>query len=81
MLVPSLPPNPSSLLPCVGAAHVRSELLVLDAQYLARGPVAVLQLRRPLPSCLHGSWSSTYSGPDEQPPARTANVVPFSTKA
>lgn len=43
-----------------------SQVVILDAQDLAAGPVAVLGLRRPLPSGLHGCWSEQYFGPREE---------------
>lgn len=42
-------------------------LVILDAQHLEAGPVASLKFRDPVPSGLHGCWSSTYYGPDAAP--------------
>lgn len=42
-----------------GACH----LAILDAQHLEAGPVALLCFRRPVPSGLHGCWTSSYYGP------------------
>ena len=41
----------------------RSSLVLLDAQRLAAGPLAVVHLRTPLPLAFHCMWSSTYHGP------------------
>jgi all-trans-8'-apo-beta-carotenal 15,15'-oxygenase len=40
------------------------QLVVLDAADLEKGPVAVLQFAKPVPSGLHGCWSDTYYGPE-----------------
>lgn len=59
--------------------HIHSEIVILDAQQLAKGPVAVLRLRNPVPSALHSCWSDTYYGPEGIPPKQSVNVVPFSS--
>ena len=41
----------------------KSQLVILDAQRVADGPVATLRLRHLIPFGLHGSWSSEYLGP------------------
>ncbi|MCU0494491.1 MAG: carotenoid oxygenase family protein [Chloroflexaceae bacterium] len=46
-----------------GARH-RSQLVILDARGLERGPLAVLHLKQHLPHGLHGSFTSRYFGPD-----------------
>lgn len=48
---------------CFDAGRRRSECVVLDAQHVAQGPVAVLPLRGVLPHGLHGCWHDTYLGP------------------
>ena len=48
---------------CYDAARNRSECVVLDAQKVAAGPVAVMLLRGVLPHGLHGCWHSAYLGP------------------
>lgn len=48
---------------CFDAAQQRSEAVVLNAQDLAAGPLAVLPLRNILPHGLHGCWHDTYLGP------------------
>lgn len=45
-----------------------SDVVILDAAAMVEGPVAVVALRDPLPSALHGCWSDTYYGPVEQGP-------------
>jgi all-trans-8'-apo-beta-carotenal 15,15'-oxygenase len=46
-----------------------SDVVVLDAAAMEAGPVAVVSLREPLPSALHGCWSDTYYGPAGEGPA------------
>ena len=41
----------------------QSQLVILDARDLHKGPVALLQFAHVVPSSLHGCWSSTYYGP------------------
>ena len=48
---------------CYDAAAHCSELVVLDAQRIEAGPVAVLPLRKTIPHGLHGNWSNEYFGP------------------
>ena len=48
---------------CFDAAQHRSEVVVLDAQHISEGPVAVLPLRNVLPHGLHGCWHDVYLGP------------------
>lgn len=48
---------------CYDAAAQRSELVLLDAQQIESGPVAVLPLRKTIPHGLHGTWSDVYYGP------------------
>ncbi|PRW59430.1 Apocarotenoid-15,15 -oxygenase [Chlorella sorokiniana] len=45
-----------------------SFLVILDAQQLEAGPVATLRFRRPVPSGLHGCWTSEYYGPHGMQP-------------
>ena len=57
---------------------MRTQLVILDAQHLSRGPECVLQFDQPIPCGLHGNWSGEYYGPEgEAPPPKAANVVPF----
>lgn len=37
--------------------QMRSEIVVVDAQHVEQGPVAVVALETPIPSALHGCWS------------------------
>jgi hypothetical protein len=59
-----------------------SEVVILEAGDLGRGPVAVLRLRDALPSALHSCWAEEYYGPDggggDAAAAAAVNVVPFS---
>ncbi|NEP03135.1 MAG: carotenoid oxygenase family protein [Symploca sp. SIO2E9] len=41
------------------AQHHRSELVILDAGDLSRGPIARLHLKHHIPYGLHGSWSNS----------------------
>jgi all-trans-8'-apo-beta-carotenal 15,15'-oxygenase len=45
------------------AARHASELVILDARDLGRGPVARLPLGHHIPHGLHGTWTSAYLGP------------------
>ena len=48
----------------------QSQLVILDARDLHKGPVALLQFTHAVPSGLHGCWSGTYYGPaDDGAPA------------
>ncbi len=60
-------------------AMVRSEIVILDAQNLSQGPVAIVALRDPMPSALHACWSDTYYGPllNKEEEKVNSNVVPF----
>ena len=44
--------------------ELRSEIVILDASCVDKGPIAILELRDPLPSGIHGSWTHSYYGPD-----------------
>jgi all-trans-8'-apo-beta-carotenal 15,15'-oxygenase len=59
-------PSPSGATPCavLPADTQVCQLVVLDAADLEKGPVAVLQFAKPVPSGLHGCWSDTYYGPE-----------------
>ncbi|HEY9886999.1 MAG TPA: carotenoid oxygenase family protein [Candidatus Obscuribacterales bacterium] len=46
------------------AARRCSDLLILEAQNFAAGPIARLRLRHHVPYGLHGSFTPTYFGPD-----------------
>jgi all-trans-8'-apo-beta-carotenal 15,15'-oxygenase len=46
------------------AARHASELVILDARDLARGPLARLKLDHHIPHGLHGTFTSAYYGPD-----------------
>ena len=48
---------------CFNAGQRLTELVVLDAQQLEAGPVAVLKLRDSVPHGLHGNWAEEYLGP------------------
>lgn len=48
---------------CHDAANGQSELVVLNAQDIEAGPMAVLPLRESIPHGLHGNWSDIYMGP------------------
>jgi len=48
------------------SSTMRSEVVLLDAADLTKGPVALLALREPLPSGLHSCWTDEYYGPDAQ---------------
>ena len=48
--------------PCL-TEHLRSELVILDAQHPEAGPLCVLHLEHAVPSGLHGCWSPEYYGP------------------
>ena len=48
---------------CYDAANGHSELVVLNAQDIEAGPIAVLPLRESIPHGLHGNWSDSYMGP------------------
>jgi hypothetical protein len=52
-----------SSLPPRAADDQRSHLVILDARDVEAGPVALLRFRDPIPSGLHGCWSSAYYGP------------------
>ena len=41
----------------------RTDLAILDARHVSKGPVATIHLDHHLPFGLHGSWSSKYWGP------------------
>jgi all-trans-8'-apo-beta-carotenal 15,15'-oxygenase len=71
---------------------MRSEIVILDAQNLRQGPIAIVALREPMPSALHACWSDTYYGPLDDDDdnddtsdgsvsllneSKTGNVVPF----
>ncbi|GIL50225.1 hypothetical protein Vafri_6458 [Volvox africanus] len=49
------------------AATQKAEVNILDAQNLSGGPLAVIHLPHRLPSGLHGSWSSEFMGPEDEP--------------
>eukprot|EP00193_Tetraselmis_chui_P004281 CAMPEP_0177756240 /NCGR_PEP_ID=MMETSP0491_2-20121128/2999_1 /TAXON_ID=63592 /ORGANISM="Tetraselmis chuii, Strain PLY429" /LENGTH=647 /DNA_ID=CAMNT_0019271801 /DNA_START=262 /DNA_END=2205 /DNA_ORIENTATION=+ len=51
---------------CFDAAALRSEMIVMDAADIEGGPVAVCKLRHSVPHGLHGGWSTSYFGPDEE---------------
>lgn len=53
----------------------RSEIVILDAADILKGPVAVLALREPLPSAIHSFWASKYYGP------QSLKSVPEKTKS
>lgn len=46
------------------AGRHESELVILDARDLGRGPVARLPLGHHVPHGLHGAWTSAYLGPE-----------------
>eukprot|EP00891_Asterochloris_glomerata_P008177 jgi/Astpho2/8177/Aster-03105 len=48
---------------CFDAAQCLTELVVLDAQQLEAGPIAILKLRDFVPHGLHGNWAEEYLGP------------------
>eukprot|EP00951_Prasinocladus_malaysianus_P034729 scaffold352786_cov41-Prasinocladus_malaysianus.AAC.1 len=48
---------------CFDAARRCSEFVVLDADDIEAGPVAVCRLRDPIPHGLHGQWMNEYLGP------------------
>ena len=48
---------------CYDAAAHCSELVVLDAQNIEAGPIAILPLRKTIPHGLHGNWNDIYFGP------------------
>lgn len=48
---------------CYDAAVHCSEFVILDAQKIESGPVAVLPLKKTIPHGLHGIWSEAYVGP------------------
>ncbi len=68
---------------------MRSEIVILDAQNLSQGPVAVVALREAMPSALHACWTDTYYGPlgdntssdsttnGDDSLVKEGNVVPF----
>jgi all-trans-8'-apo-beta-carotenal 15,15'-oxygenase len=65
------------------AETLKTDIVILDAANICQGPVAVVSVRDPLPSALHGAWSETYRGPQKDPThdaeaSEEANVVPFS---
>lgn len=57
-----------------------TEIVILDAADVGKGPVAVIALREPLPSALHACWTSSYYGPAEGGEEERMNVVPFKKK-
>ena len=61
----SHPPPPAATPRAVLPADTQvCQLVVLDARDLEKGPVAVLQFAKPVPSGLHGCWTDTYYGPE-----------------
>lgn len=49
-------------------AEGRTQLVILNAQNLAAGPVATIKLPHMLPFGLHGSWTGSYLGPQPGEP-------------
>ncbi|KAG7675184.1 hypothetical protein Ndes2526B_g08043 [Nannochloris sp. 'desiccata'] len=69
---------------------MRSEIVILDAQNLSQGPVAIVALNELMPSALHACWSDTYYSPVNDDTSnsdagsesslhesKAGNVVPF----
>lgn len=48
---------------CFDASSTSSELVVLDAQQVSGGPLAVCRLREPVPHGLHGHWAEESYAP------------------
>jgi len=55
---------------------VSTEVVILDASEVGKGPIAVIALREPLPNALHACWTTAYYGPAAGEEERM-NVVPF----
>jgi all-trans-8'-apo-beta-carotenal 15,15'-oxygenase len=42
-----------------------SEVVLLDAGEVEKGPIAVLEVPSPLPHGVHGNWTDAYYGPQD----------------